>query len=120
LHPTGDTVTRKGVWDGAAAGCIPVVFGWGGQYGDINLREQLKQWDLHDDFIFAEDYETNWLNLMGDLLAMNDIEIQERRRRLVDKMGRMVYRTADCPVSEYEDALDFSLRAAANSTWAGK
>ncbi|KAL2902500.1 Xyloglucan-specific galacturonosyltransferase 1 [Bienertia sinuspersici] len=109
LQPTGDTPTRKSLFDSLIAGCIPVVF-------DPFTAYYQYPWHLPHDysrysvFIDKEEVKESGMNAIKKLTDIPLEERQKMRKYIIDElMPRLVYAHPDAKLEKFEDAFMISV-----------
>lgn len=111
LHPSSDTSTRRGVFDGIIAGCVPVFFENStalSQYGWHLDEEDYKNFSV---FIPKEDVVFGGLTLAKVLANIPLKKIAKMRERVLELVPRILYRRhgATVELTNIKDAFDLAI-----------
>ncbi|KAH7306469.1 hypothetical protein KP509_22G014400 [Ceratopteris richardii] len=111
MQPSGDSPTRRSVFDSLISGCIPVLFDPFSAYFQYpwHLPEDSKSYSV---FFRAEDVKAGKIDLIKELRRIPAVTREEMRLRIIhDIMPGLVYARPDARLEEADDAFVISLKS---------
>lgn len=111
LHPPGDTPTRRGVFDGIIAGCVPVFFENSTAVSQYGWHLDEEDYENFSVFIPREDVVFGGVTLAKVLGNIPLEKIQKMRERVLQLAPRVLYRHhgATIALTNTKDAFDLAI-----------
>ncbi|XP_010436856.1 PREDICTED: probable xyloglucan galactosyltransferase GT20 [Camelina sativa] len=108
LQPSGDSPTRKSVFDSLISGCIPVIFNPYTAYYQYawHLPEDHRKYSV---YISQEDVEGKRVNVVKKLMAKTLSEKEEMRSYIIHQLlPGLVYGDSNAKFHRFRDAFDIT------------
>ncbi|WOH16163.1 hypothetical protein DCAR_0935712 [Daucus carota subsp. sativus] len=109
LQPSGDSYTRRSIFDSILAGCIPVFFHPGSAY--IQYIWYLpKNYTKYSVFIPEKTLRDETKSIETILKAISDNQVRSMREEVIGLIPRVIYADPRSSLETLEDAFDTALR----------
>lgn len=108
LQPPGDSLTRRSIFDGILAGCIPVFFHPGTAYAQY-IWHLPKDYTTYSLYIPERDVKDGEVNINETLLEVSKGKVLELREEVIRLIPGVVYSDPRSKLETLEDAFDVSV-----------
>ena len=109
LQPSGDSYTRRSIFDSILAGCIPVFFHPGTAYSQYKWHLP-KTRTKYSVYIPVKDVKEWNVDLEKVLLAIPEKEVIAMREEVIKLIPKIVYADPRSKLDNFEDAFDLALK----------
>ncbi|XP_057955954.1 xyloglucan galactosyltransferase KATAMARI1 homolog [Malania oleifera] len=109
LQPSGDSYTRRSMFDSILAGCIPVFFHPASAYVQY-LWHLPKNYTKYSVFISENDVKEGKVGIEQVLRRIRREEVQAMREEVIRMIPRMVYADPRSTLQSLEDAFDLTMK----------
>lgn len=109
LQPSGDSYTRRSIFDSILAGCIPVFFHPGTAYSQYKWHLP-KTRTKYSVYIPVKDVKEWNVDLEKVLLAIPEKEVIAMREEVIELIPKIVYADPRSKLDNFEDAFDLALK----------
>jgi len=109
LQPSGDSYTRRSIFDSILAGCIPVFFHPGTAYSQYKWHLP-KNRTKYSVYIPVKDVKEWKVDLEKVLLAIPEKEVIAMREEVIKVIPKIVYADPRSKLDNFEDAFDLALK----------
>ncbi|KAI4344920.1 hypothetical protein L6164_012100 [Bauhinia variegata] len=109
LQPSGDSYTRRSIFDSMLAGCIPVFFHPGTAYSQY-LWHLPKNWNKYSVYIPVRDVKEWNGNVEKILLRFSGQEISAMREEVIKLVPSIIYADSRSKLERFEDAFDLAVK----------
>ncbi|XP_050379290.1 probable xyloglucan galactosyltransferase GT14 [Argentina anserina] len=110
LQPSGDSFTRRSIFDSILAGCIPVFFHPGSAYVQYTWHF-LSSPSKYSVFIFENDIKEKKVMINETLLRIPKAKVEAMREEVIRMIPRIIYADPRAPGLEtLEDAFDIAVK----------
>lgn len=109
LQPSGDSYTRRSIFDSILAGCIPVFFHPGTAYSQYKWHLP-KNRTKYSVYIPVKDVKEWNVDLEKVLLAIPEKEVIAMREEVIELIPKIVYADPRSKLDNFEDAFDLALK----------
>ncbi|KAL5076012.1 hypothetical protein RYX36_014996 [Vicia faba] len=109
LQPSGDSYTRRSIFDSILAGCIPVFFNPGTAYSQYKWHFP-KNRSEYSVYIPVKDVKEWNVNIGKVLLGIPENEVIAMREEVIRLIPKIVYADPRGKLDNFEDAFDIALK----------
>lgn len=109
LQPSGDSYTRRSIFDSLLAGCIPVFFHPGSAYIQY-LWHLPKDYTTYSVFISEKDVQDGKVSIERVLNGIPKAKVKSMRAEIVKLIPRIIYTDPRFRLDAVEDAFDVTIK----------
>ncbi|KAK7257814.1 hypothetical protein RIF29_32059 [Crotalaria pallida] len=109
LQPSGDSYTRRSIFDSMLAGCIPVFFHPGSAYVQY-LWHLPKDYTTYSVFISEKDVQEGKVSIEKILNGIPEAKVKSMRAEIIKLIPRIIYIDPRFRLDIVEDAFDVTIK----------